>query len=102
MSLADLRGRAAPVREALSREFGRLRRSGSKCPPDDADPCGWAALPAASDVRSGREAQPPQNVIDAEALQRRLATALVERGDVRSDAWQQAVERVPRHVLVPC
>jgi protein-L-isoaspartate O-methyltransferase len=40
-------------------------------------------------------------VIHAEALQRRLATALVERGDVRSDAWHQAVERVPRHVLVP-
>jgi MoaA/NifB/PqqE/SkfB family radical SAM enzyme len=44
-SLADLRDRAAPVREALSREFGRLGRSGSKCPPDDADPCGGPLCP---------------------------------------------------------
>jgi protein-L-isoaspartate O-methyltransferase len=40
-------------------------------------------------------------VIDAQARQRRLAAALVERGDIRSDAWRRAVERVPRHVLVP-
>jgi MoaA/NifB/PqqE/SkfB family radical SAM enzyme len=46
MSLADLRGRAAPVREALSREFVRLGRSGGrKCPPDDADPCGGPLCP---------------------------------------------------------
>ncbi len=45
-SLADLRGRAAPVREALSREFVRLGRGcGSTCSPDDADPCGGPLCP---------------------------------------------------------
>lgn len=38
---------------------------------------------------------------DLGTLQRQLAAALVERGDIRSEAWRQAVERVPRHVLVP-
>jgi protein-L-isoaspartate O-methyltransferase len=52
-------------------------------------------------VRPGREAQ-PQEVSDAHARSRRLAAALVDRGDVQSDAWRQAVERVQRHVLVPC
>ena len=35
------------------------------------------------------------------AEQRRLAADLVDRGDIRSDSWRQAVESVPRHVLVP-
>lgn len=36
-----------------------------------------------------------------EELRRRLAATLVERGDVKSEFWRDAVERVARHVLVP-
>jgi len=40
-------------------------------------------------------------MIDAEVLRRRLAERLAERGDLRSEAWRRAVERVPRYLLVP-
>ncbi len=38
---------------------------------------------------------------DALELRRGLATELARRGEITSSAWRQAVERVPRHLLVP-
>jgi protein-L-isoaspartate O-methyltransferase len=40
-------------------------------------------------------------MIDPEALSLRLAERLAERGDLGEEAWRRAVERVPRHLLVP-
>ncbi len=35
------------------------------------------------------------------ALRKRLASELAEHGEVTSHVWRQAVERVPRHLLIP-
>ena len=41
------------------------------------------------------------NTPDWTAHARRLADALVERGDLRSPQWRAAIAAVPRHLLVP-